>query len=249
MLTFLDNVSSRQVNGLLARAIKFIDACVPCKEKALVSKQASLFAHLANYWLFRGMLEYVKQKSHVEVSYSFREGLKEMAVALELGHKFDRSEIRNYFFIALIVNDRSAAHFLASLPEYVVERHGIYSLQTFILFLIFRSEESRAKAFLEILDGFSFTPSLLKEPVEKREDVQNLYRLIESVVKQSVSEFNRSLLCYVKTPRNGIEGKYTGSNLHFPDLTGLAICRLARDRGMTVTVDHPCLPLALLDIR
>jgi hypothetical protein len=203
--------------------------------------------HLSAYEAaFLSQVRYIQNFDAKQAISLLAQAVRDFASALELGYPTEAIEVNNWFYRSLVVNDDSLAHFFAALPKHVWPYGDAFPrFQAFFGFALFRGQDEQVSEILDFLHGLCAEVDQLA--AESEEQQKNCYYLMKAVFEQD--SFAATSCLQKRTElRPIVPPEGTRYERFQPvDLIGLGICRLARLRGMTVNIDHPSLPLALLD--
>jgi hypothetical protein len=231
-----------------ARTISFLDQTVSRLEYEQERGNGIFFYKIGNQWIVRGVVDYLCGETLDCAVGHIRNGIVGMARAFENGYEFNPKELRNVFLTSLAVSDTATAHFISALPSSIPLNKGIITAQVFTAFAIFRKQQDVAMQLLEALSSLTFEFPIPDDLKRDKLEIQNDYRIFEALCKKKPSGFNEFLSNRMQIIVNSLEKWEINDPLKLLDLSGLGFCRLAHDRGMAITVDHPFLPLAFLDV-
>jgi hypothetical protein len=172
--------------------------------------------------------------------------LKEFRVALELGLLPDAWDRWNFFHAALAAGDRSFAHYLSSLdPEPPGEALDWLVAQVNVAQALFRGEDRDTPGLLEVLRTLVLETSLPSGVQEEIPEIQNVYRLLDALFRKDAADFNRLLAERMRVRADSFHRSGANAPIGLMDLVGLGLCRLARQQGIGVTVNHVLLPFEI----
>lgn len=245
-----NNLTRDVIDREAERAARFVQHAEPAREWALCYGDAKFFAKLAYKSAFLCQLRFINTHRAEAAVLALRQAVRDFATALELGYPTEAAEVNNWFYRALVVNDQSLAHFLASLPRRVWPYGGdLFRFQAALGFAVFRNQLERATEYLDSLAGLCLDapPPASPEEKAKRVFLEASYHLMEALVKGDAASATKQLHRRAEVrPVFPLEGtRYEPFQLL--DLIGLGFCRLAQLRGMTLTVKHALLPLDWLN--
>jgi hypothetical protein len=252
--TFIEQSELAVVEREASRVDRFVHQCELVRKYALGYKDANFFTKLAYQRAFLSQVRYIQGALSSQVIDSLRQALQDFIIGFEFGYPTEAIEINNWFYRSLVVNDLSLTHFLAALPDELWPYGDAFPrFQAHWGFGQLRGQKERALQVLEVLYGLLSGSD--DEPVPNEEEQQvrqlqkNSYHLMQAICVKDAS----SLITYLHErvrlrPIMPVEGaRY---ELFQPlDLLGLGLCRLANLGGMTVNIEEPSLPMALLEVR
>lgn len=179
--------------------------------------------------------------------------MKDVVLSHELGCACDPETALRDVSAALAAGDRSAAHFIASLPKEswgfpaAPERRAI-SWVARAVFALLRGEAAELEVGVDFLHGLVFDLPLPAPLAPRLAELQNLQRVLEALARGAAAPAT-ALLEERQELRARLLRELPG---HAPfevvDLPGLALCRLAQARNLPVRPRSPYLPLRLLEV-
>jgi len=231
------------------RAARFVSHCELAHDDAVRCGDAKFFARLAYQKAFLGQVSFIDGLPAVRAADLLWQALRDFLTALDFGYLTDADEVNNWFYRALLLNDFSAAHFLAALPVKWWWAGRVFArYQVSFGFSLLRGEEQRAAKVLEFLYGWCFESG--SEPAESigAKQQQNAYRLMEAIYRKEPCHIH-SCLSERAELRSVIPPEGQRYELLQPlDLVALGLVRLCRHRDLSVALDHSHLPLDILDV-
>lgn len=230
----------------------YLEEHEPQRESEFLRGNGEGFRMLGDQRLVQGMIGYLYDMPLPEVAHHLRKGLADIRIAFELKAALHAWQVWDYFLYAAAVNDRPLAHSLASMPEDVWWNREIKPVPWLIrqvkaAFAIYRKEETVASRHLHDLHVLTFKEELPPELQPNLPEIRNYYRLLESILKKDSVVFNKSLEERTEIRADSFRRGGTIAPIALLDLHGLGLSRMARDRGISVTIQHVYLPLELLD--
>lgn len=226
-------------------------SCELVSKYALEYKDAEFFSKLAYQRAFISQVRYIQGAAPQQVIGVLRQALQDFITAFELGYRAEAIEINNWFYRSLVVNDPSLSHFLAAFPEEIWPYGDAFSrFQALWGFAQLRAEKEQSLKLLEILYGLCVKPEIDLAPNEKKPLIrrlqENAYQLMHAIYMNDSSSLTRCLHMRARL-RPIIPAEGTRYELFQPiDLVGLGLCRLANLNGISLDLDEPTLPMALL---
>lgn len=235
------------------RVRQFLEDGAARRDEKREAKDSEFFRLLAEQWIVRGCLDYLEEQAPATVVRHIRTGLREFQTALEIGHAPNPWEMWEYFLSALAVSDRAGAHLIASHPEdaWAVRQSDALDwlvVQSKVAFALFRGEETEAARRLADLKAFVFDHPLSPGFKDDLPEIQNCHRILEGLHARNGANVNRELTQRMELRAQSFRRHGANAPIGAIDLPGLGLCRLARERGLSVAVAHVYVPLALLDL-
>ena len=208
------------------------------------------FSELAESWFMRAQLAYLFEETVDTVARYVCRGLTEVRQAFDLGCDSNPWKLWDYLLFALAVRDYSSAEFLALLPDDFWWNPGQKPVPWLVLQVktvvsLFRNAPG-TNDLLQALYQEVFQSALPEELEPLLPEIENAYSLLCFLYGRNVLEFNRYLSARMDILVRQLGRENSAATGALIDLHGLGLCRLARERGMEVTVRHAYLPLDLL---
>jgi hypothetical protein len=228
----------------------FLQSVENVREREWANGNGEFFHIVAAQWMELASVQYVFRHQPAEIMETVKRGLKDVVLGLELGHGVEPPTALEYFSAALAVNDLPCAQFIASAPEDLLgclnDPDSPLPEFTRASFVLFCNQDTELQSILELLHGLLFenpedeTPPLLKS------EMNNLFHLIALIHKKDTAEFNKRLLERCQIRVNILNQEVENDSPSVIDWTALGFICLARDRGLSATVQNIYLPLAVL---
>ncbi len=218
------------------------------------SGNAGFLERYAELFLIRAELDYLEEAATPKIVGGIRQWLSEIRNAFELGWRTHSWMMWEYFMGAVAVRDLPTAHFLTSLPPecwYDPRHRPVTWLVTQVktCFALFKSEEHLARMRLGDLDVLVLEETLPSELQRELPQIQNTCRLLHALVDRDAEAFHRHLLLREELRARLYRERNAVAPAALIDLSGLGLCRLGRERGLEIKVNHTYLPLEVLDVR
>lgn len=219
-------------------------------ERIREPNELSTFADQA---LIVGLTDYYRMRPTGEVVSALRYGLRLKRDAIARGCRLHAWDIHDLFCYAVAVDARPLIADLLALGHQTWDHDRIRPvpwLRTQIL-ILFALVERRRQDASRLVDDLRVALFVDKLPSELEPDLplmRNWYRLLRALVDLEGDTFNQNLAERMELRAAHFRAGGTIAPIALCDLHGLALCRIARDKGLTVTVQHVYLPLELLEV-
>jgi len=212
----------------------------------------AFFKALGHQWMILGLLSYLNEEPRARVWEQLRKGVEYFRTGIELRSKLNAWEMWDFFLYAVALDDLATARLIAVLPNpwwWDTEIKPVPWLvkQVQAVFALFRRDTRSLPTLLRDLRVMVFEEALPEELELEVPDIRNTCQMLEALDKADGSSFNACLRRRMEF--RALHFRETIAPIGLLDLQALGLCRLARERNMTVDVRHVYLPLDLLDLR
>ncbi len=253
MRAFPHRPSAEILRASKAGVLEYLQKSEARREDALALPDPSYFWMRGEQLTLRGMLEYAEEQPPTTVVATWRSAAGEFAAALELGQPPVPWDAWTLPLHALAANLVPLAHFFASLPEKLWigpdPQSRFWTIaQAKALSALVRLDGQESERWIGVLGELASAdppPAIVKDDPPW---YGNQAAVLSAVVRNSAGDFNQSLAKRMELRTQSLLRHGSNSPLGFLDLDALGLCRLALDRGLQPTVQHPYLPLEILRI-
>lgn len=228
----------------------FLRGAENVREREWGNGNGKFFHIVAAQWMALASLQYVFLHQPTEVIETAKRAIKDFLLCLELGHRVEPQTSLEYFSAALAVNDRSAAQSIISAPDELLgllDPDDPMPLLVTAIFVLFAEEDNEVRLNMEMLHGILFENPLDKAYYPMKTEMVSLYHLITSILEKDEAAFNKRLLERCQSRVGVMKEADEDDKPSIVDWTALGLVCLARDRGLTVTIEHVYLPLRIVE--
>ncbi len=235
------------------RVRRCLDRLAGRREEERKLRNARFFRTLADQWILRGMVEYGEDRPLAEVAASLRRGVLEIRTFFELAASATPWDAWDCLLFALAVGDRPTADFIRRIPEPTWGRLtsmalGWLVMQVRTVSALLGGEETAIARALRDLQVAVLEIPLPDGLGEDAAEVVNGVQLLHAVYRKDEVAFRRVVGERMDLRERSFRRHGRNTPLGFLDLHTLGICRIAKDRGMKIALQHAYLPLGLLDL-
>jgi hypothetical protein len=186
--------------------------------------------------ILQGVLDYAFEGPTSQLYAALQEGSTSFASALEAGHRPTTMDLWNYTLIALAVDNRSAAHFLASIPE----ERWMALFQPSIFWLV-----AQIRTLFALMENRDEDAAEHAGLVEKSDllEIQNTQILLEALGRKDSIKFHQAMEKRMEIRIHSLLRQSRNVPMELIDVVGLGLIRLAQGRKMAVPIKHVYLPM------
>lgn len=220
--------------------------------KAVSEHDYDWFNRFANYSFIEGYTDYlVKQPLHV-VAAHLRQGCEYANLAIEHGFEPHAWYINDYLHEAIAVNHPLLAQRLTNLRQEDWDTDRIRPVnwlvtQIKLVMEMYAGRDEKLASLIETNRKGLFEEKLAPELEVDLPMMRNMYHLLRALAKRNEPAFNKHLAERMPLREAHFTRGGTIAPIALIDVHALALCRIARNRGLTPSASHVYLPLELLD--
>jgi hypothetical protein len=196
---------------------------------ALELEDGSFFAGLARQWLDIAAFEMARGLPLAAAATALRKGIDELRISLELGYLPAADHGLKFFCAALVVDDKSFAHWIASLSGFLPRGSECINVIAQIVCAIVRHERHLAQQGIDELSTLIGSDASFDEWTQIR-PLDGTHRLLNSIINRDSFHFCEEFSMRSKS----ICADDRIGRLRHLDLFGLALCRLAAIEGLSL---------------
>ena len=177
-----------------------------------------------------------------QILQSLHQALREATAAIELGFLVHPRTLLDFWSIALVLDQRPSAVFLATLPdEFWLPAPEVRPLVTEVRLLgtLTLEDDTTAARVLEVLEELAFPPDPAVLVTHDLQRARALRPILGALLRRDARAFQQAVPHLLLDPC--FCRRRSAYDLG-PNLTAAALCRLARWRGLDLAIAHPELP-------
>lgn len=226
---------------------------MPREKDDLTAMNQGCLRH-ADQAIIRGFVGYYLGNPLDEVRADLLRGCSLTAFRVGAGaHHLNPWEINDWLHIAMAVGHRGLAEALIGIRVEAWNTRDIRPANWLILRLrivmdLWRGDERQVSFLLEQERVGIFIDRLPEELEPDLPEMRNVHHLLKALAAKDAAGFNARLAERMAIRASHYIRGGTVAPIACIDVHGLALCRLARDRGITPTVDHVYLPYGIMDL-
>ncbi|MFT3867631.1 MAG: Imm49 family immunity protein [Nibricoccus sp.] len=228
------------------------DAEGPLAE-ARAARNSDFFKTLSSACFIEGYTDYLVNRPLPEVVSRLRRGCDHAAQALEFGFTAHAWQINDYLHEAIAVDHFKLAQTVIRLRQSEWDTNRIRPVNWLITRIrivmdLFLKKEADLQVLLENERKGLFEEKLPSELDPDLPEMRNFYELLRALVEKKETAFNQALAARMPIREAHFQRGGTVAPIALLDVHGLALCRLARKRGLKPQASHVYLPLEILDL-
>ena len=238
----------------LKRIPAFLRNADKARERELASGNGEFFFIVAEQWIEQASLLYFFQRSPTEILESAESGLNDFVKSLELGYSVNPLTALLFFSVAVVIDNRPMARFIATAPEAILgfldDPDSPVPVSVQIVFELLVNQDHKVHHDLEYLHSLLFELPYEIEYKLVKPELDNLYHLIASLVDQDESAFNKNLHDRCRIRIESLNRDLDEFDIPpLIDWTALGLIQFARDRKIKTNISHVYFPVELLDMQ
>ena len=221
--------------------------------RAAAAEDAAALMTAGENLLVRGFIAGLFDEPAAQVCRYVRRGLALKLEAVEAGRALNAWLMWDYLLFALGANDPGLAHRFAGLPGACWWNRSIRPVSYFVnrsraLVALYRGQSNEARRLLNHYRVQVVEEELPPEAQGDAEDLRNAAVLLEALLDGNARLFANGMARREEWRGAAFSVRGTAAPRALIDMDGLGLCRMALDRGIGATVQHPYLPLELLRV-
>jgi hypothetical protein len=235
-----------------ARVLQFLKSIEKVREREWTNGNGEFFHIVAGQWLELASLQYIFNRETVEIVETAKRGLSEFIVGLELADPVEPPDTLKFFSAAVAVNDATSVQALSTAPNetlgFLDDPDDPFPLLVTAAFVFAADEDREAGLNLDMLHGILFESPLDKTYAPMKREMVSLYHLMSAIREGDAGKFDKHLLERCQARVDIFNSDDAEDKPSVIDWSALALVCTARDRGLPVSIQHPYVPLSLVDV-
>ena len=221
--------------------------------RAIGERDYTWLQRFATYCFIEGYTDYLLNEPLSVVAAHLRQGCEYANLAIEHGFEPHAWYVNDYLHEAIAVNHGLLAQRLVNLRQEDWDTGRIRPVNWLVTQLklvmeMFSGNEQYLAGLIETNRRGLFEEQLPSELEPDLPMMRNMYHLLRALVERDETAFNTRLSERMPLREAHFTRGGTIAPIALIDVHALALCRLARQRGMKPAADHVYLPMQLLDI-